>query len=97
MECGIGRTKRHPLVNVLVMALRGIICGAEGWNLGKGLTAHGLRHTFASHLVRIGNIAQGGAGAPRPRGIEMTLRYAHLTPDVKREAGRLLDQEPRSE
>jgi len=26
--------------------------------------------------------------------IEMTLRYSHLTPDVKREAVRLLDQAP---
>jgi predicted transposase YbfD/YdcC len=28
----IDRTKRHPLVNVLVMALCGSICGAEGWD-----------------------------------------------------------------
>jgi predicted transposase YbfD/YdcC len=28
----IERTKRHPLVNVLVMALCGSICGAEGWD-----------------------------------------------------------------
>jgi len=28
----INRTKRHPLVNVLVMALCGSICGAEGWD-----------------------------------------------------------------
>jgi predicted transposase YbfD/YdcC len=28
----IDRTKRHSLVNVLVMALSGVICGAEGWD-----------------------------------------------------------------
>jgi predicted transposase YbfD/YdcC len=28
----IERTKRHSLVNVLVMALCGVICGAEGWD-----------------------------------------------------------------
>ena len=28
----IERTKRHPLMNVLVMALCGVLCGAEGWD-----------------------------------------------------------------
>src|SRR5574337_2186786 len=28
----IDRTKRHSLVNILVMALCGTICGAEGWD-----------------------------------------------------------------
>lgn len=28
----IDRTKRHPLANVLVMALCGCICGADGWD-----------------------------------------------------------------
>ncbi len=28
----IDRTKRHPLINILVMALSATICGAEGWD-----------------------------------------------------------------
>ncbi|MFO0651910.1 MAG: transposase family protein [Polyangiales bacterium] len=28
----VDRTKHHPLLNVIVMALLGVICGAEGWD-----------------------------------------------------------------
>src|SRR5216683_6155583 len=28
----IERTRRHPLINLIVMALCGAICGADGWD-----------------------------------------------------------------
>jgi hypothetical protein len=34
---------------------------------------------------------EGGAGAARHATIEMTMRYAHLSPDVPRQAVKLLD------
>jgi len=38
-----------------------------------------------------GRAAQGGAGADGTTTIEMTMRYAHLSPDVRRDAVQLLD------
>jgi integrase len=64
--------------------------------LGKRLTTHGLRHTFASHLVMRGASLKAVQELLGHESIEMTLRYSHLTPDVKRGAVRLLDQEPRT-
>jgi Phage integrase family len=60
--------------------------------LGKRLTTHGLRHTFASHLVMRGASLKAVQELLGHESIEMTLRYSHLTPDVKREAVRLLDR-----
>lgn len=45
----IDRTKRHPLLNVLVMALCACICGAEGWD-EIALFSRGRRRWFASFL-----------------------------------------------
>lgn len=60
--------------------------------LSKRITTHGLRHTFASHLVMRGASLKAVQELLGHEGIEMTLRYSHLTPGVKREAVQLLDR-----
>jgi integrase len=60
--------------------------------LGKRITTHGLRHSFASHLVMQGEPLKAVQELLGHESIEMTLRYSHLTPDVKREAVCRLDR-----
>jgi site-specific recombinase XerD len=62
--------------------------------LAKRLTTHGLRHTFASHLVMRGKSLKAVQELLGHESIEMTLRYSHLTPDVRREAVQALDDAP---
>jgi integrase len=62
-----------------------------GAKLAKRITTHGLRHTFASHLVMRGASLKAVQELLGHESIEMTLRYSHLTPGVKREAIQLLD------
>jgi integrase len=60
--------------------------------LAKRMTWHGLRHSFASHLVIRGASLKAVQELLGHESIEMTLRYAHLTPDVRRSTVRLLDE-----
>jgi integrase len=59
--------------------------------LAKRLTTHGLRHTFASHLVMRGVTLVAVRDLLGHADIATTVRYAHLAPSVTRDAVRLLD------
>jgi integrase len=52
---------------------------------------HTARHTFASHLVMRGAPIKAVQELLGHSTTEMTMRYAHLSPDARREAVRLLD------
>jgi integrase len=53
---------------------------------------HTLRHTFASHLVMRGVAIVTVQRLMGHANIRMTLKYAHLSPHVSREAVMLLDE-----
>ena len=53
---------------------------------------HALRHTFASHLVMRGAPIKAVQELLGHATIEMTMRYSHLSPDVRRDAVALLDR-----
>jgi integrase len=81
-----GERLTHSLVKDVVPRA----CTRAG--LAKRLTWHGLRHTFASHLVMRGASLKAVQELLGHESIEMTLRYSHLTPDVRRSTVRLLDE-----
>ena len=53
---------------------------------------HALRHSFASHLVMCGEPLKAVQELLGHASIEMTMRYAHLSPDVRRSAVDALDE-----
>jgi integrase len=53
---------------------------------------HCLRHTFASHLVMRGAPMKAVQELLGHTTMEMTMRYSHLSPDVRRDVVLLLDQ-----
>ena len=80
-----GKRLTHSIIKDVVPS----ICAKAG--LAKRITTHGLRHTFASHLIMRGKSLKAVQELLGHESIEMTLRYAHLSPDVKREAVQSLD------
>lgn len=93
-----GRVRRGPLV---FSAPDGSMLtkGATKWPLWGAAKAagirrigwHVLRHTFASHLVMRGAPIKTVQELMGHCNIEMTMRYAHPSPDARREAVELLD------
>ena len=53
---------------------------------------HVLRHSFASHLVMRGAPIKAVQELLGHATIEMTMRYSHLSPDVRRDVVKLLDR-----
>ncbi|HEY5242738.1 MAG TPA: enolase C-terminal domain-like protein [Polyangiaceae bacterium] len=63
----------------------------DGAVVPRRISWHVLRHTFASHLAMRGAPLIAVQQLLGHATIEMTMRYAHLSPQVGREAVRLLD------
>jgi site-specific recombinase XerD len=83
-----------PLTHNMLTPVVPQICRKAG--LAKRITFHGLRHTFASHLVMRGVQLKSVQELLGHTTIHMTMRYAHLSPNVNRESVNLLDRPPTS-
>lgn len=71
---------------------RPLIRACEAAKLGRAIGWHTLRHSFASHLVMLGVSMRAVQELLGHAHIQMTERYAHLAPQVARDAVRLLDK-----
>jgi hypothetical protein len=72
-------------------------CGNESMrvtNSNSGIAVWKRRRFFASHLVMRRAPLKAVQELLRHSTIEMTMRYAHLGPDVREDAVRLLDADP---
>ncbi len=63
----------------------------------RRVTWHVLRHTFASHLVMRGVPLKAVQELLGHASMEMTMRYAHLAPEVRSHAVEVLDEPATSE
>jgi integrase len=75
--------RRNQTYAPLARAIKRAGLGAFGW--------HTTRHTFASHLAMRGVPLKAVQELMGHATILMTMRYAHLAPDVARDAVKLLD------
>ncbi len=78
-----------PLHHKNVKGLVARICTKAG--LAKRLTMHSLRHSFASHLVELRVPLRNVQELLGHSTVVMTMRYSHVSPEMKREDVNLLD------
>jgi integrase len=74
---------KHPLLRALKRSGISREEGRIGW--------HDLRHTYGSHLAMRGVPLKVIQELMGHASIEMTMRYAHLSPETKQHAVQLLD------
>jgi integrase len=67
--------------------------GCEASGLNERIGWHVLRHTFASHLAMRGVALKVIQELLGHSDMKMTMRYAHLTPQIRHAAIELLDTE----
>ncbi len=77
--------------------LRGLLRRARKGAGLRHFEIHTLRHSFASHLVMLGVSLKAVQELLGHSTIEMTMRYAHLSPDVRRDAVDALMVRPATE